>query len=120
MPEAAPQPFDISAASKALTLFAIEYVTLPQRFPPGTEPPVDVIADLARKTDEAIKAGLMCLGEVGRMRALMTEQRQIHLPMPSTAPGVAVVCQACSMDGAIVPWKCAVWNLADAFLADGK
>lgn len=113
-------PFDFAAASKALLTFSIDFMTLGARYPEGTEPPIDVMNDLSRKTDEGIKAALQCLGEIGRIRRTMQERRQTHLPTPPATPGGGVACQACSLDGAIVPWPCGVWKLTDTFLADGK
>lgn len=113
-------PFDIAEVSKALMGFTLDYLTIGTRYPNGADVPDSVVAEMGRKTDEAIKAGLRCLGEIGRMRTVMTDVRQTHLPMPSTVPGMPVICQACSMDGAPVPWQCGAWKLADTFLADGR
>jgi hypothetical protein len=117
-------PFDLAFASKALMGFTLDYLTIGTRYPGDRDVPDSVVADFGRKTDDAIKAGLMCLGEIARIRTLMDKQRQTHLPMPSAAQMAngypsAVLCQACSMDGAPVAWPCGVWKLADSFLADG-
>lgn len=111
--------FDLAFASKSLTGFAVEYITLGLKYPEPGLIPADVATRVAQSMDDALKSGLMLLREVGRMRSLIEEQRRTHLPMPSAAPGVPVVCQQCSLGGSPVPWQCGVWKFADAVLADG-
>lgn len=113
--------FDLEFASTALTQFAVDYITVGLKYasnPAGI--PLDVTDRVARGIDNTLKAGLMLLSEIGRIRTILEQQRQIHIPMPSATPGIPVVCQACSLDGTPVPWQCGVWKFADTLLADRK
>ena len=110
-------PYDQEAAFKALTAFTVAYITLGRQ---GADVHDEVSEDFGDKIHAGMQAGIASAGEVARLRALIDRQRQIHLPMPSTTPGMPVVCQACSLDGAPVPWKCGVWKFADDVLADGR
>lgn len=112
------KPFDIKEASSALVGFTLEYISSGSMYKNGDTIPDDVLMSMARKTDEAMKAGLACLGEVARMQELMRRQRAAHLPMAPTDTGSRVLCQQCSLEGGPVLWPCGVWKFVDQMLAD--
>ncbi len=112
------EPFDLKDASSALVGFTVEYLTIGGKYRNGDTIPDHVLTSMAHKTDAAMKAGLACLGEITRMRNLMTAQRTIHLPMPPADTGSPVLCQQCSLHGASIPWPCGVWTFVDQMLAD--
>jgi hypothetical protein len=108
--------YDHLATAKALAEYTIAYIGLDKYA--DKDVPEDVAEDIGKKMNAAMHAGLGAAAEVERLRQLIGHQRLVHLPMPSGADGMPVVCQDCSTGGTMIPWPCGVWKFADNALAD--
>lgn len=59
------------------------------------------------------------IGEADRLRKVLTDLMQQHLPHPGE-PGAPVICGYCSLNGSHIAWPCATYTAAQKGLEGNK
>ncbi|MFJ9771150.1 hypothetical protein ACIRVF_07895 [Kitasatospora sp. NPDC101157] len=113
--------FDLDAANKTIgnAMLGLIKLMLPV---PGQEPPTPEHGqELMKQITDAMATGSRACSEVNRLREEFAHLRDRHRPQPTTDPTKpGVICSACSIHGALIPWPCDPWTTAENSLSHGQ
>lgn len=116
----APAPFNLNIAEKAITDALIGFVRISLDGASLKDDP-EAGQRIFESIKDSILAGSNACAEVKRLQAEFTGLRDSHRPRPHADPSTpGALCEACSLNGALISWPCETWKTADKALTHNQ